>query len=459
MPDDTQAAYSVLKKQLLHECESMVEFIATSGGQVPQEAMQAFETAQDLKGIVAVHGQLTKLVAPATPKGIVLMREFKRPGLNLLGPIPIVRGMMLFALLCLTTYISINLQGDNIGVKEEAVGQSQGSAATKPATSAEEEGAQAGRVAGEKAGEEAGRSAGAENDNEEAGEEAGRVAGTRAGEEAGRLAGQEAGAALDATATDKERLEEGRKKGEEAGATAGKDAGEKAAKKLKWYSLTEFALIELMLLALAGLGASFASLFEINKHIVQRNFDPGSQISYWLKCFLGLMAGFILATLIPFSKTASDFGQPLLALLGGFSGSAVHSMLVRLVESLESLVKGSSQEMVEAHERAMKARSAEELLQQRMKLASSVIQLRQKLADSKDQQAVNSLLDTLMGALVSPGDSMKVQAMSVDTTTANLQAAVNSVAEPKETAPQQAATSGSGNASGAPPDKDQGVGR
>ncbi|HVG59529.1 MAG TPA: hypothetical protein VNA24_13305, partial [Hyalangium sp.] len=184
---------------------------------------------------------------------------------------------------------------------------------------------------------------------------------------------------------------------------------------------------------------------------VQRNFDPSSQLSHWLRCFLGLIAGFILATLIPFSDGTNDLGQPLLALLGGFSGAAVHRMLVRLVEALESLVKGSSQEIIETHERAMKARSAEELLQQRMKLAVSVIQLRQKLGGSTDPQATDSALDSLLGALMNPGDSMKAGAISVDKTRADLQVAAHSVAEMRAEAPPQEATSGARSASGAPP--------
>ena len=84
----------------------MVEFLATSGGQLPEESIQALETARDLKGIAAVHGQLTRLVAPATPNGIALMSEINGQGFSILGPIPLVRGMMLFVVLCLATYIT-----------------------------------------------------------------------------------------------------------------------------------------------------------------------------------------------------------------------------------------------------------------------------------------------------------------------------------------------------------------
>lgn len=368
----------------------MVEFLATSGGQLPQEAIQDLETARDLKGIAAVHGQLTRLVAPATPNGIALMREINGQGFSILGPIPLVRGMMLFAVLCLATYFTINISEDDIGVREEAK-------VTQPQA----------RGDGEREVDAA-------------------AAGAAAG------------------------LVEGAKAGEAAGAKAGAQQGAQAGKESSWWfdKLPDVKAFEIMLLALAGLGASFASLFEINKHLIQRNFDRGSQNSYWLKCFLGLIAGFILATLIPFSeKAGDDFSQPLLALLGGFSGSAVHRILIRLVEALESLVKGSSQEMVEAHERAMKARSAEELLQQRSKLAVSVIQLRQKIAGRADAGEVDAALDSLLGTLVSPDGSMKVRAMPVDRVAANLQAAAQPAAETRDAAPPREPPSGTGSAS------------
>lgn len=94
----------------------------------------------------------------------------------------------------------------------------------------------------------------------------------------------------------------------------------------------------------AGLGACFNSLFMAYSYVSQRTYDPRYDSSYWIRLALGVIAGLMLAQLIPIegsdlSKSGADLTKPLLALLGGFSASLVYTILDRLVDTLESLFR------------------------------------------------------------------------------------------------------------------------
>ena len=96
---------------------------------------------------------------------------------------------------------------------------------------------------------------------------------------------------------------------------------------------------ELYVLCAAGLGATFAALFEASWYVTRSAFDPGHSMTYWVRVVLGLTAGTIMALLLS-DVVNTEFGQPALAMLGGFSSKAVHGLLARLVTSLEALVNG-----------------------------------------------------------------------------------------------------------------------
>ncbi len=99
----------------------------------------------------------------------------------------------------------------------------------------------------------------------------------------------------------------------------------------------------LFFIASAGLGASFSTLFQANEYIIQGTFDTKYETSYWIRLLVGIMAGLILACLIPMDPATiqelNGLGRPMLALLGGFSASLVHRILNLLVGALEGSVK------------------------------------------------------------------------------------------------------------------------
>lgn len=161
-------------------------------------------------------------------------------------------------------------------------------------------------------------------------------------------------------------------------------------------------------LSAAGIGASFAMLFQLNDQIVGRTFDPDENASYWVKFFLGLVAGFILVALVPISAADADgastgaqaLGPPTVALLGGFSASAVYRILTRMVEALESIFSGGAREQVLVAEKAAVFRAAEETAQARMAVASQLVDVQQKLAGGMSSEDAARQLRKVVDALV-----------------------------------------------------------
>ena len=103
-------------------------------------------------------------------------------------------------------------------------------------------------------------------------------------------------------------------------------------------------LNSLFLLCAASLGASFSGLFRINLYIAATTYDPKYDASYWVQYGLGVIAGVLLATLIPLADATagSAITRPVLALIGGFSASLLYRLMDRLSQSIESMVTGAS---------------------------------------------------------------------------------------------------------------------
>lgn len=170
-------------------------------------------------------------------------------------------------------------------------------------------------------------------------------------------------------------------------------------------------LSELFLLFASSIGASFANLFEAQRYIKDGTFDPKYESSYWVRYVLGLMAGTILALLIPIEALAGggaegggsivdQLGKPILALLGGFAASAVYRILNRIVAALESLVAGDTRAAVAAQEQMARARLAEREVQGRMTLSTKLNQLEQTLSESGDPAQMRKELARLRQEII-----------------------------------------------------------
>lgn len=161
----------------------------------------------------------------------------------------------------------------------------------------------------------------------------------------------------------------------------------------------EILLLNLLfLLFCAGLGASFATLFQAHRYIANSSYDPKYDASYYARLILGVIAGLILSQMLPSQlfegNSIGNFGKPALAILGGFSSTAVYHILHRLIETLDALVRGdpaaqyrSSLDTYKAQMLADRANSQNALaaqllgLQQMCDTGSAPELLRQRLAE------------------------------------------------------------------------------
>lgn len=176
--------------------------------------------------------------------------------------------------------------------------------------------------------------------------------------------------------------------------------------------LIKIILERVFWLAAAGIGASFAMLFQLNDQIVNRTYDPDESASYWVKFFLGVVAGFILVALVPFDTSggaegatngAQALGPPTIALLGGFSASAVYRILTRMVEALESIFSGGAREQTLAAEKAAVTRAAEETSQARMAVAGQLVEIQQRLAAGMSAEEASARLRQVVAGLMPGG--------------------------------------------------------
>ncbi len=132
-----------MKEQLIKECVEMTKFAFQNGKQIPAGLVRRLEMiaenhdprnaikedgtfimdmpekteeeiiaeTKEIKHLTTIHDYLTKEIAPATPKTIVMlaMEESKKHAFSFLGPIPFIRRMMVATMISLLTLISVSL--------------------------------------------------------------------------------------------------------------------------------------------------------------------------------------------------------------------------------------------------------------------------------------------------------------------------------------------------------------
>ncbi|HEU0078488.1 MAG TPA: hypothetical protein VFQ76_12600, partial [Longimicrobiaceae bacterium] len=253
---------AILRDQLLREALEMIRYAFASGKSVPTSVVDTVEryethpreaTPLDSSPLVLAHSRLAKLVAPATPQAIVILAGADDAGrFAFLGPVALVRQLMVVAIVCVVVFLLIGLS--------KATG-------TTTVTFVNAWG---------------------------------------------------------------------------------------------WRLL----LNEMWWLAAAGVGASFAMLFQANEYIEKSNYNPKYAPTYWARFLLGVMAGDILVALLPLDLQRPGAGvhlmQPAIAMLGGYSASAVYRILTRLVEAVETIFRGNAKEVIAEREQAAAARASEE---------------------------------------------------------------------------------------------------
>ncbi|HEX8246157.1 MAG TPA: hypothetical protein VF541_21780 [Longimicrobium sp.] len=292
-----------MREQVLHECDAMARYALASGMAIPPQLMAAIDQARatpagqpaDMAALTRAHTQLAKLVAPATPRALLLMGdEHDGPRLSWLGHVGIVRRMMLASVIAMLAFLAVSV--------------------------------------------------------------------TKVVDDPHRTLQNTWG----------------------------------------W----EAVALEVWWLSAAAMGASFAMLMQVSDFIVKRTYDPKYEPTYWIKLLLGIMAGLILVGLVPIPETTgagSELAKPAVALLGGFSASAVYRILTRLVETVESFFRASAREEAAQRERAAQLRANEDTSQTRLALAGQLVKLQQQMDSGAAAADVSGSLQQILHGLV-PGD-------------------------------------------------------
>ncbi len=166
---------------------------------------------------------------------------------------------------------------------------------------------------------------------------------------------------------------------------------------------------QLFLLCCAGLGAAFAALFQANAYIAKATYDPRYDSSYWSRIILGVIAGIIIVELLPMSLFAEgamkNFGKPALAMLGGFSANVVYRILWRLVESMETMVKGSGKQGQEQQQAMIQVKASEQRMELYADTASKLVGLLKDI-DGEDSASISNKINELIKDLL-PSETIK----------------------------------------------------
>lgn len=94
------------------------------------------------------------------------------------------------------------------------------------------------------------------------------------------------------------------------------------------------------IMAAAAIGSFFQLLVKVHGYINEGIYEPKYESAYWMRVVMGVISGLILAELLGLeSKDGGAMGKPVLALLGGFSGTLLYRILNAMVSKLESLFR------------------------------------------------------------------------------------------------------------------------
>ena len=109
--------------------------------------------------------------------------------------------------------------------------------------------------------------------------------------------------------------------------------------------------VEIFLVAASAVGASLANLRRLDRYISTCTYEMRFESSYWTRLVMGMISGIILSQVVygalvgstpNASNSLSAFGQPVLALLGGFSADLVHDILSQFITVFGNLLAGKA---------------------------------------------------------------------------------------------------------------------
>lgn len=175
----------------------------------------------------------------------------------------------------------------------------------------------------------------------------------------------------------------------------------------------------MFLLAASSVGASFYALFKMNGYIQQGTFDMKYASTYWSRYVLGLVAGVLLSELFvvfietlpattesatsneaPPLTSAPYLIKPILAILGGFSANLVYRILSRLIDTVESLFKGSVDEIIANKQRELETQLAANEHLIKSSAANNLLTLKQQLIEEGVAQNILDKVDQALAQTV-----------------------------------------------------------
>jgi len=164
-------------------------------------------------------------------------------------------------------------------------------------------------------------------------------------------------------------------------------------------------MIEAFLVSAASLGACFANLQRINAVISDGTYDPRVQSTYWTRWVMGVISGMILSQIVydfflaqsgndtTVHATPAAIGQPILALLGGYSVDFVHGILKRAINTVGNFFGVSMGDGVDNQRRAG---MTEALAQERLATASELAELQRALPDNPEMDEIRKRFNGLI---------------------------------------------------------------
>ena len=165
------------------------------------------------------------------------------------------------------------------------------------------------------------------------------------------------------------------------------------------YNLDDWKLLFVLSFYLisASLGATFSGLFQANRYIVNNTFDPKYEASYWIRYVLGIIAGIMLATIIPMPEVNDDSStqlavasRPMLAMLGGFSAALVYRILFRMVYAVESIFVGKQSDQADEKIANMQAAGELEKANEKQKFVNELLSLKGIITEGKTTEEINA---------------------------------------------------------------------
>jgi hypothetical protein len=100
-----------LDEQLIRASEAMVRYALASGLTVPEPLVDFVHRAAsadgppDVRQLTRAHNELVRIVAPATPRTILVVSEGRRSALSMLGPVRLVRQMLVVVIVLLAAFL------------------------------------------------------------------------------------------------------------------------------------------------------------------------------------------------------------------------------------------------------------------------------------------------------------------------------------------------------------------